>query len=196
MAALAAAPNYHQFMASGHNFEVQSKYRLIRQIGHGAFGIVVSALDQESGECVAIKKIGRAFEDAVDAKRILREISLMKKMDHENVVRVIDIVPPPPNAEEFEDVYIIQDLMETDLHRVIYSQQTLSIDHIQYFVYQVLRGLKYIHSAHVVHRDLKPSNLLLNGNCDLKICDFGLARALEEEQDGTRTEYVVTRWYR
>ena len=59
-----------------------------------------------------------------------------------------------------------------------------------------LAGLKYIHSAHVIHRDLKPSNLLLNSNCDLKICDFGLARGTKEEADYELTEYVVTRWYR
>ncbi|KAL0916942.1 hypothetical protein M5K25_014497 [Dendrobium thyrsiflorum] len=64
----------------------------------------------------------------------------------------------------------------------------------QYFLYQILRGLKYIHSASVLHRDLKPSNLLLNANCDLKICDFGLARTTSETD--FMTEYVVTRWYR
>jgi mitogen-activated protein kinase 1/3 len=86
--------------------------------------------------------------------------------------------------------------METDLHRIIYSRQPLTLDHVQYFVYQILRGLKYIHSANVIHRDLKPSNLLVNANCDLKICDFGLARGLESDQPGGLTEYVVTRWYR
>lgn len=65
---------------------------------------------------------------------------------------------------------------------------------LQYFLYQILRGLKYIHSANVLHRDLKPSNLLLNANCDLKICDFGLARVTSETD--FMTEYVVTRWYR
>ena len=65
---------------------------------------------------------------------------------------------------------------------------------MQYFLYQILRGLKYIHSANVLHRDLKPSNLLLNANCDLKICDFGLARTTSETD--FMTEYVVTRWYR
>ena len=65
-------------------------------------------------------------------------------------------------------------------------------------MYQILRALKYIHSAHVLHRDLKPSNLLLNGNCDLKVCDFGLARVAhpEENHTGFLTEYVATRWYR
>ena len=66
------------------------------------------------------------------------------------------------------------------------------------FPLQILRGLKYIHSANVLHRDLKPSNLLLNTTCDLKICDFGLARVADPDHDhtGFLTEYVATRWYR
>lgn len=93
--------------------------------------------------------------------------------------------------------------METDLHRVIYSRQDLSEDHIQYFVYQILKGLLFMHSANVIHRDLKPSNLLLvktflniqNKACDLQICDLGLARGYVEEEE-EKTQYVVTRWYR
>lgn len=83
------------------------------------------------------------------------------------------------------------------MHRVIRTQE-LSDDHCQYFIYQTLRGLKAMHSANVLHRDLKPSNLLLNANCDLKICDFGLARSAASQEDnaGFMTEYVATRWYR
>ena len=98
----------------------------------------------------------------------------------------------------FKDKHtIFQSLMETDLHKLLRSQK-LSSDHICYFLYQILRGLKYIHSANVLHRDLKPSNILLNSNCDLKICDFGLARVSDPSQDhtGLLTEYVATRWYR
>jgi mitogen-activated protein kinase 1/3 len=95
---------------------------------------------------------------------------------------------------------VIQELMETDMHRVIRTQD-LSDDHAQYFIYQTLRALKALHSADVIHRDLKPSNLLLNANCDLKVCDFGLARSVKTaEPSGTETgfmtEYVATRWYR
>lgn len=83
------------------------------------------------------------------------------------------------------------------MHRVIRTQ-TLSDDHCQYFIYQTLRALKAMHSANVLHRDLKPSNLLLNANCDLKVCDFGLARsaAASDDNQGFMTEYVATRWYR
>ena len=92
------------------------------------------------------------------------------------MIRIRDILRPA-SLDKFEDVYIVSELMDTDLHQIISSPQPLTDDHCQYFVYQLLRGLKYIHSANVLHRDLKPSNLLLNANCDLKICDFGLARA-------------------
>ena len=88
--------------------------------------------------------------------------------------------------------------MEADLHQIIRSQQPLSDTHYQYFLYQICRGLKYIHSANVLHRDLKPGNLLVNADCELKICDFGLARGFSAVPDDTlnMTEYVATRWYR
>jgi serine/threonine protein kinase len=149
------------------------------------------------GEKFAVKKVQNAFDDLIDAKRILREIRLLRHFNHDNIIRIIDMYPP--SGVEFEDIYIVTDLMETDLHRVIYSKQTLTDEHAQYFVYQILRGLKYLHSANVIHRDLKPSNILVNKNCDLKICDFGLARGFnttDEEEAGSLTDYVVTRWYR
>ena len=77
--------SYHTFKASGQIFEIPERYKLIRPIGHGAYGIVISASDEVTGKNYAIKKIRRAFDDRVDAKRILREIKLMKKMEHENV---------------------------------------------------------------------------------------------------------------
>lgn len=89
--------------------------------------------------------------------------------------------------------------MESDLHQIIHSAQTLTSEHTRYFLYQLLRGLKYVHSANVIHRDLKPSNLLVNENCELKIGDFGMARGLSshpEESHSFMTEYVATRWYR
>ena len=89
-------------------------------------------------------------------------------------------LPPPPAlpTPRFDDVYVLYELMDTDLHQIIRSKQPLTDEHAQFFVYQLLRGLRFVHSGGVLHRDLKPSNLLVNASCDLKIADFGLARAV------------------
>ncbi|XP_042066505.1 mitogen-activated protein kinase homolog MMK1-like [Salvia splendens] len=193
-AALSHGGRFIQYNIFGNVFEVTSRYKPpIMPIGKGAYGIVCSAVNSETGEHVAIKKIANAFDNKIDAKRTLREIKLLRHMDHENIISIRDVIPPP-QREVFNDVYIAYELMDTDLHQIIRSNQPLSEEHCQYFLYQILRGLKYIHSANVLHRDLKPSNLLLNANCDLKICDFGLARVTSETD--FMTEYVVTRWYR
>ena len=147
-------------------------------------------------------RILNAFEDLIDAKRIVREIKLLRYFNHDNIISLIDI-PKPEGRTGFNDIYIITDLMETDLHRVIYSRQELTDDHIQYFIYQILRGVLYMHSANIVHRDLKPANILANKSCDLKICDLGLGRGdVKDDNDGISTknkdltEYVITRWSR
>ncbi|KAG0497066.1 hypothetical protein HPP92_001464 [Vanilla planifolia] len=185
---------YVQYNLYGNLFELSNKYGTpMRPLGRGANGIVCAAVNLETQEEVAIKKIGNAFDNVIDAKRTLREIKLLRHMNHDNIIGIKDIIRPP-NRESFKDVYIVYELMDADLHQIIRSNQELGDDHCQYFLYQILRGLKYLHSAHVLHRDLKPSNLFLNGNCDLKIGDFGLARATSEAD--SMTEYVVTRWYR
>jgi len=184
-------------MVNNCKFKVDVKYHPLKPLGKGAYGVVCSALDKTNGDKkVAIKKVPKAFEDLVDAKRILREVKLLRHFVHENIIGLYDLITP--ESGNYDDIYIVFDFMETDMHQIIYSKNELTDEHIQYFVYQLLRGLKFIHSSHVIHRDLKPSNLLLNGNCDLKICDFGLARGVKEkrEQDYQLTEYVVTRWYR
>lgn len=191
-----SATSYNQFLVCGSLFEVPAKYMPIKPIGKGAYGVVCSAQNLliPDKPMVAIKKISSCFDNAVDARRTLREIKLVRHLNHENIVQIKDIILPP-NPSQFRDVYIVYELMDTDLHQIIRSPQPLSDDHVQYFLYQVLRGLKYIHSANILHRDLKPSNLLVNANCDLKICDFGLARTSQKGQE-FMTEYVVTRWYR
>lgn len=186
-------------MVNGVEVVVSSRYKILRSIGSGAYGIVVSALDTavEPPVKVAIKIIKNNYKDLVDAKRILREIKLLRFFGrHENIVELYDLDEPLEGVDA-EDVTIVTGLMETDLHRVIYSRQKLSDDHGAYFLYQLLRGLKFMHSANIIHRDLKPSNILLNSNCDLRICDLGLARGIYEVEGPQKlTEYVVTRWYR
>lgn len=182
-----------RYKVKGTTFEVDDReYKLQYAVGSGAYGTVCSAVDVRTNERVAIKKVTNAFVE-VDTRRILREIKLLKHFKHENIISLKDILRPP-SYEEFRDIYLISELMDTDLHQIIKSDQELTDKHVQYLMYGILRGLKCIHSANVLHRDIKPSNILLNSNCDLKICDFGLARGEEDAKD--MTDYVATRWYR
>lgn len=182
-------------------FNISSDFQLKSLLGEGAYGIVCSAVHLPTEEVVAIKKI-EPFDKPLFALRTLREIKILKHFQHENIISIFDI-QRPDSFENFNEVYIIQELMQTDLHKVITTQQ-LSVDHIQYFIYQTLRAVKTLHGSNVIHRDLKPSNLLINSNCDLKVCDFGLARIInaetgeneEEPRQSGMTEYVATRWYR
>ncbi|XP_035691013.1 mitogen-activated protein kinase 1-like [Branchiostoma floridae] len=193
MAEGAGRPNVE--VVRGQTFEVGPRYSGLQYIGEGAYGMVCSAVDQTTGKRIAIKKIS-PFEHQTYCQRTLREIKILRRFKHENVIGIENIIRSA-SIDEMKDVYIVQCLMETDLYKLLKTQQ-LSNDHVCYFLYQILRGLKYIHSANVLHRDLKPSNLLLNTTCDLKICDFGLARVADPEHDhtGFLTEYVATRWYR
>ncbi|XP_075920587.1 mitogen-activated protein kinase 1-like [Petromyzon marinus] len=182
-------------IVKGQVFEVGPRYTGLTYIGEGAYGMVCSALDRCSGVRVAIKKVS-PFEHQTYSQRTLREIKILLGFAHENIIAIRDVLRAPSLAL-MKDVYMVQDLMETDLYKLLRSQR-LSAEHACYFLYQLLRGLKYVHSANVLHRDLKPSNLLVNTTCDLKICDFGLARVADPEHDhtGFLTEYVATRWYR
>lgn len=184
----------HCFRLKAYDFNVDRKYKINKVIGYGAYGVVASGENTETKEKIAIKKIPDVFRDLIDGKRVLREIRLLQHFNHENVISLKDVMRPLSRSK-FREYYFVTEQMDTDLHRVIRSKQRLSEEHVQYFIYQILRGLKYIHSGEVVHRDLKPSNILVNANCDLKICDFGLARSTETSPVEL-TAYVVTRWYR
>jgi len=176
--------------------ETHGKYKFQRVLGHGAYGIVFSAIDKQTGRSVAIKRVEHIFDSVLDAKRCLREICILSHLKHENMTNLIDVVTLN-DFQKFSSIVVVMDLMETDLFQIINSGQPLTVDHHRYFIYQVLRGLKFIHSANVLHRDLKPSNLLVNSDCDLKIADFGLARiSTPDEQSEFLSEYVATRWYR
>lgn len=182
-------------------FTVDVRYSLVKKLGGGAYGIVGQFTDTRDGSIVAIKKTSKAFDDPTDSKRTLRELKLLGHLSHPNIIRLTDVLPSAGCARDQQDVYMCMESMDTDLHQIIRSKQELSDEHAQYFMYQLFCGLKFMHSADVLHRDLKPGNLLVNRNCDLKICDFGLARIAsgvggEADRGDVMTEYVITRWYR
>ncbi|KAJ7882255.1 kinase-like domain-containing protein [Mycena olivaceomarginata] len=160
----------------------------------GSYGQVAAAVHKPTGRHVAIKKI-IPFHHRIFCLRTLCELKLLRFFSdagvNENIISIIDIIKPP-TLDSFTEIYL------TDLHRLICTQEDLTDDHVQYFVYQALRALRFIHSADIIHRDLKPANLLVNASCDLKVCDFGLARGITTSSTGgdPMSEYVATRWYR
>ncbi|OXB72258.1 UNVERIFIED_CONTAM: hypothetical protein H355_003791 [Colinus virginianus] len=162
-------------------WEVPERYQNLSPVGSGAYGSVCSAFDTKTGLRVAVKKLSRPFQSIIHAKRTYRELRLLKHMKHENVIGLLDVFTPAKSLEEFNDVYLVTHLMGADLNNIVKCQK-LTDDHVQFLIYQILRGLK----------DLKPSNLAVNEDCELKILDFGLARHTDDEMTG----YVATRWYR
>ncbi|RCH89031.1 Mitogen-activated protein kinase, partial [Rhizopus stolonifer] len=158
------------------------------------------AININTNEVVAIKKCRHVFDKKLITKRCLREMKLLQHFNgHPRIIdlKAMDIVDP----HTFNEVYLIQSCCDTTMADIIHSKLILEPVHYQWFMYQLFSGLKYIHSANVLHRDLKPANILVNENCDLRICDFGMARGFTQFTPGDMesqymTHYVVTRWYR
>ncbi|KAI0562025.1 Mitogen-activated protein kinase 14-2 MPK14-2 [Gracilaria domingensis] len=177
-----------------------NRYRLTQVIGEGAYGVVASAQDVVTEQQVAVKRIKRVLDTYPMATRILRELKFLRLLrGHDNVIEIKDILVPS-DRDRFNDTFVVFELMPCDLSRVIMSSAPLNAANIKYLMFQLLRGIQYLHAAGVLHRDLKPSNILVDSRCSLKICDFGLARAaFRAENDSDMvlwTDYVATRWYR
>ncbi|KAG8001270.1 Mitogen-activated protein kinase 6 [Nibea albiflora] len=168
-----------------HGFDLGSRYMDLKPLGYGGNGLVFSAVDTDCDKRVAVKKI--ILTDPQSVKHALREIKIIRRLDHDNIVKVFETLGPNGRTltedvvslTEVNSVYIVQEYMETDLCQLL-ERGLLSEDHARLFMYQLLRGLKYIHSANVLHRDLKPANLFVNTeDLVLKIGDFGLARIMD-----------------
>lgn len=173
-------------------FTVLKRYQNLRPIGSGAQGIVCSAYDQILERNVAIKKLSRPFQNQTHAKRAYRELVLMKFVNHKNIIGLLNVFTPQKSLEEFQDVYLVMELMDANLCQVI--QMELDHERLSYLLYQMLCGIKHLHTAGIIHRDLKPSNIVVKSDCTLKILDFGLARTAATGL--LMTPYVVTRYYR
>ncbi|XP_074501838.1 mitogen-activated protein kinase 8 isoform X9 [Sebastes fasciatus] len=173
-------------------FTVLKRYQNLRPIGSGAQGIVCSAYDQILERNVAIKKLSRPFQNQTHAKRAYRELVLMKCVNHKNIIGLLNVFTPQKILEDFQDVYLVMELMDANLCQVI--QMELDHERLSYLLYQTLCGIKHLHAAGIIHRDLKPSNIVVKSDCTLKILDFGLARTAATGL--LMTPYVVTRYYR
>ncbi|KAM6924933.1 mitogen-activated protein kinase 14A [Xenentodon cancila] len=184
-------PGFHRQEIQKTTWDVPNRYATLVAVGSGAYGTVCSAIDQNTKEKVAIKKLYRPFQSLIHAQRAYRELRLLRHIQHENVISLLDVFTPDSTLEKFQTFYLVMPFVAQDLGHIM-KRKRLTDRITTYLFYQLLRGLKYIHSAGIIHRDLKPGNIAVNENCELKILDFGLARHTESEMTG----YVVTRWYR
>ncbi|KER23908.1 kinase domain protein [Opisthorchis viverrini] len=185
-------PGYHVKVIGDSRFVIPMRYSNLTPIGSGAQGYVVSAYDLVLQQEVAIKKLARPFQNVTQAKRAYRELVLMRLVNHKNIISLLNAFTPQKTLEDFQDVYLVMELMDANLGQVIHME--LDHERMSYLLYQVLCGLKHLHAAGIIHRDLKPSNIAVRHDCSLKILDFGLARATGNSF--TMTPYVVTRYYR
>ena len=197
-----------------------SDYEILSKAGEGAYGCVMQAIDKRSGKEVAIKQMSDVFENIIDGKRILREIVLLRQLSHPNIVNLIDVFVPGNNIKKFNTIYLVLEYVPSDLKKVFKKSGFMTEEEVVKVMYQMLLGLNSIHSAGVWHRDLKPANVLLGKDNEIKICDFGLARSVEQSFSALKgmtsvheivnekvsegkpklktklTSHVVTRWYR
>ena len=165
-------------------------YHILTVVGEGSFGKVYKGRRRYSGQIVALKFIPKGGRSEKDNAALRQEIEILRSLRHENIVLMLDYF------ETDSEMCVVTEFAQGELFEVLESDRCLPEREVRSIARQLVRALHYLHSHRVIHRDMKPRNLLLNSNCDLKICDFGLARGVAVDETVELTEYVVTRWYR
>jgi len=173
----------------------RARYENIKLIGSGAYSVVARALDTKTGKPVAIKRIAEVFYDATEAKKVLREIRLLRDYAHPNIIRLRALIQPD-NMEKFDDIFMVTDFMDSDLRRIIKSRERIQDERVRSYMAQLLASLHHVHCHSGIHRDLKPANILVSPQAIspatpyglLRLCDFGLARVDATAANETKRE--------
>lgn len=167
------------------------KYQKIEKIGEGTYGVVYKVKDIKTDVLYALKKIRIQNEDEGTPSTALREISILLELRHVNVVQLFDVI------HTSQKLTLVFEFVDTDLKKILDAQEgkLLSKDTVKSYLYQLVRGVHYIHKKKILHRDLKPQNLLISKDGVLKIADFGLARGFTISVK-SYTHEVITLWYR
>jgi len=185
------------------------RYDIQTTIGTGSYGNVYGGIDKFTRKGVAIKRSTKVFNELTDCKRMLREIAILNRVDHKNIVK-LNAIYLLPDPQSFDEIALVLEQCQYDLKKLFKADDHLDEEHSRTLFFRICSGVHYLHSVGIWHRDLKPANILLNMDCTVKICDFGLARCitgqnmslqqLEQANDASTkrdlTAHVVTRWYR
>ena len=151
--------------------DILPDFKVVKKLGSGSYSTVFEAIHVQTGQHVAIKREEHIFSDLSDCKRVLREVRILKNLKHTNIVRLLDVRGPKGLIPD--TIFLILELAELDLKAIIKSPScSLQTWQIKSMTYDILKGLKYIHSAAVLHRDIKPGNILLIENSRMLICYF------------------------
>ncbi|XP_003200579.2 uncharacterized protein cdk12 [Danio rerio] len=177
------------------------KFDIIGIIGEGTYGQVYKAKDKDTGELVALKKVRLDNEKEGFPITAIREIKILRQLNHRSVVNMKEIVTDKQDALDFKKdkgaFYLVFEYMDHDLMGLLESGLvSFSHEHVQSFMRQLMEGLDYCHKKNFLHRDIKCSNILLNNSGQIKLADFGLARLYNSEESRPYTNKVITLWYR
>lgn len=148
-------------------YKLPSQYKLIQMLGKGAYGYVINVFDKHDKTHYAIKKCKSVTKSKQICKRTMREIKILRLLDHDNIIKMKSILKP--QDDDFNDIYIVFELMHCDLNSLIKSQQNINQEVVKHLSKQLFTGLQYLHGMGIVHRDLKSKNILVNLDCSLKV---------------------------
>ena len=195
---------------SHHWDQLMKQYKFLEVLGKGTFGQVIKAKNRKTKQLVAIKFVKTNFNNLVSTRAILREVSLLRQLSSSKnsyVTNLIDVIISSDekvfSLAKANGLFIVIEYFESDLKKFIHADIKLSEEHIIIIVYNTLCALNYIHSSDVMHRDIKPANILVNPMCQIRLCDFGLARTVNSDKDSKKlghirrlSNHVSSRWYR
>ncbi|XP_043920739.1 cyclin-dependent kinase 13 isoform X2 [Protopterus annectens] len=177
------------------------KFDIIGIIGEGTYGQVYKAKDKDTGEMVALKKVRLDNEKEGFPITAIREIKILRQLNHSSIINMKEIVTDKQDALDFKKdkgaFYLVFEYMDHDLMGLLESGLVhFNENHIKSFMKQLMEGLDYCHKKNFLHRDIKCSNILLNNKGEIKLADFGLARLYSSEESRPYTNKVITLWYR
>jgi serine/threonine protein kinase len=156
----------------------EDTFRKIKKLGKGAYGKVMQVVHIPTKKSYAVKRYEEIFSNDLRGKRLLRELSILKSVKHP-CLNKLQCVLKPEDPETFNELYLVLDICDMDLKKLLKSSKYLEEAQVKSIVYDMLCGLNYLHKSNIIHRDLKPANILINDDCTIQICDFGLARSVK-----------------